>query len=113
MVPAGKDLVGLHSKLYVQVAGRSAVAACIALPGQADLHLVLHAGRNIHHDLAMPPFTRRPTAVGAWVGYNGPLPVALGTRAHLCELPKDAALDPPDLARAVAMSALLRGGPRL
>ena len=106
MVPAREVAVGFHHQVDVEVAGRSAVVARVALAAEADLHPVLHAGRDVDLDAPPPALSCGAAAVGARAGNDAAFAVAGGASAHLRELAEYAALNPAHLAGAVALAAL-------
>ena len=99
---AGEDVVGQFVDLDVQVAGRAAAGADLALAGEPDAHAVLDPGRHVDRDRALRPDPAVATAIGAGVGDLLAGAGARRARPGGHDLTEQRALDGLDLTRAVA-----------
>ena len=88
--------------LDVQVAGRAAARADLALTGQADAHLVLDAGRDLDGQRPAGADPAVTGAGGARVRYHRAVPAAGGARAGRHHLAEERPLDRLHLATAAA-----------
>src|SRR5258706_2916409 len=105
---APEDAVGLQVDHHVEVAGRAAVHASLALAGQADAIGFVHAGGNLHRERLVLLQPSRAPARGAWIAHGLAGAVARGTRL----LDGEEALRQAHRARAMAGLARLGLRPR-
>ena len=103
--------MGLDMDAYDQIAGRTAVLACIPLSAQRDSLAVIDAGGDGHSDALLLPHAARPPAglAGAVDDLAGPPALGAGRRTG-----EGKAARPPldaDGPGAPAVRADLRCGP--
>src|SRR3954454_1714677 len=99
---AGVDVVRALVDLDVEVAGRAAAGADLALLGQADAHAVLDAGRDLHGQRAAGPDAAVAGAGRAGVRDDRAVPLADLAGARRDDLAEERALDALHLAAAAA-----------
>ena len=106
---AGEDRVMGDVDLDVQVAGRAAARADLALAGQLDAVAGVDARRDLDVDRAASPDPAVAGALAARVGDDGAEAAAGRARAHRAHLAEERPLHVADLAAAAAGRAG-RGG---
>src|SRR5690606_812870 len=94
-----EDLVRLHVHLDIEVTGRTTVAAGLTFTRQADAITAVHAGRNLHRELARAAHAPLPEAGIAGILHH--LATAAATRTGLLEV-QHAAHGHAHLAGAIA-----------
>jgi hypothetical protein len=104
VVPA-EVLVLFDMQYDVQVAGRSASASRLALPGKADAGPIVHASRDLNSKGSLPLHDLLATALAAGRGYDLALTLAPGTGCHLHKGTQDCLLLAPYLTRTIALRA--------
>src|SRR4029077_2303551 len=67
-----------HGDVHVQVTGRPAVAACLALARQPDSVAIVHACRHLHRQCPHLANPAAPGAFAAWLLDRGTGPAARG-----------------------------------
>src|SRR5690606_7548725 len=99
---AGEQLVRLLLHLHVEVAGRAAAGADLALAGQPDPHPVGDARRDAHGDLAPRPHASVAAALAARLRDHLAEAPAVRARPRGDDLAEERALHALHLAAAVA-----------
>jgi hypothetical protein len=103
----------LDFDLDVKVARRPAVLPRLPLPGDADLHPVVHAGRDADGEATTGEHAPFPAALPAWGGDHLAGPLAGRAGGDLDERAQEGLAHPPHLADAAAGRAAGRAGPGL
>ena len=106
---AGERLVRLLGDLDVEVAGRAAAGADLALAGQPDAHAVLDAGRHVDGDRAAARTRPSVPQVGHGDGICSPVPAHAVQARVVMTWPRNERCTDCDLARAAAGRAGARG----
>src|SRR5688500_2568771 len=114
----GHQVVGLAAEVavrldvdhQVEVAGRAAVGARLALVAQPDLRAVVDAARDAHLEGAVDPHHALAAALLARIGDDRAVAVAAVADADVDELAEEVLVDPPQLAAAATPRTLGRRG---
>src|SRR5690606_26406662 len=112
-ISALEERMAAHIDEDVEVARRAAIAAGRALARVADLLLAADARRNLDLQRALLLHLLLPVTGAAGRGDDLPFPIAARAGRDVDVLAENGLLHAPDLARAPALRAGLRVGPRL
>src|SRR5215472_9050194 len=113
LVLAAQGGVVADPQHHVQVAGRAAAVAGLALPREADLGARVHAGRDAHAQPLGPLEPALSTALRARRAQDPARPGAGRARGDVDHRAEDRLGLSPDLPAPAAGVARLRAGPRL
>src|SRR5205823_4379614 len=86
----------------IEIARRPAVRAGVALTGQADLRVVVDAGRDVDLELAGDSDRALATTLAAGIGDDGAVPITAVTNADVDELPEQVLVNAANLTASAA-----------